>query len=112
MRPRRAFIQQNISVFALDPRDEQPNVVGRYWKHSASLKNNDGTAISFVFRMVQNQVQVYTDNDCLVNPPSCGKKKDERFLLYRQQIKHDVHKYDLTRKYKKELKDRLLSSVK
>jgi hypothetical protein len=64
--------------------------------------------------MVQNQVQVYTDNDCLVNPPSCGIKKDERFRLYHQQINDKIHENDLkqTRMYKKELKDRLLRFVK
>ena len=31
-------MQENISVFVLDQRDEIPNDSGRYWKHSASLK--------------------------------------------------------------------------
>ena len=109
---RKLFTQKNILVFVLDPRDEMLNDSGRYWKHSASLKENDGSAISFVFRMVKNHVHVYTDNDCLVNPPSCGTKKDERFLLYRQQINDRIHENDLTKMYKKELKDRLLSLVK
>ena len=52
------FRQTSGSLFILDPRDEQTNSHGEFWKHMSNMAQPDGISFSFTFRCVKNTINV------------------------------------------------------
>ncbi len=104
--------QNHLSVFVSDPRDEVTDSSGNYWKYSAKLATRGGSAMSLVFRTVQNSVRVYVGTGLLTNPISAGKKKQSRFDEHRLLLEANPIQLGKAKKYKVDLEHSLLTYIK
>ena len=75
------FLQENRSLIAFDPRDEDLNWRQTWWKHQSQLVNpNNGVTVSLMFRVVQSEVSVYSDTGKLVDPIVPGGEDGKKIV--------------------------------
>jgi hypothetical protein len=59
--PELVFQQKHGSLCLLDPRDEQTDEMGEYWKHMLEMNKDKSITFSFTFRLVATTVEVTED---------------------------------------------------
>jgi hypothetical protein len=83
----------------LDPRDEQTDEMGEYWKHMSDMNKDESITFSFTFRSIATTVEV-TEDGYLAHPEKfTHAKKDAKFkkgeqLMQGEEYERQVHDID------------------
>ena len=103
------YKQNSRTMVILDPRDEELNERGTFWKHkSEQFNKHTGVTISFMFRVVQAESHVHSDTGYLVNPVVRGTgKKRKQFDKGWEKVSKDPTYSGECKKLMKEIRTKL-----